>query len=88
MARTRSPSSPRPPGPRDRLPGSSFLAFRRDALGLLLRTARQYGDIACYRLGRNDLYLVTHPDQIKDVLVTYHRHFTGLAFEAGKSVTK
>jgi cytochrome P450 len=80
-------SIPRPPGPRDRVPGSSFLAFRRNALDLLLRTARRYGDIAYYRLGPTHLYLVTHPDQIKDVLVTHHRHFTGLAFEAGKSVT-
>jgi cytochrome P450 len=77
----------RPPGPRDRIPGSSLLAFRRDALGLLLRTARRYGDIAHTRLAGTDLYLVTHPDQIKDVLVTHHRHFTGVAFEAGKSVT-
>jgi cytochrome P450 len=76
-----------PPGPRDRIPGRSFLAFRRDALGFLLGTARRYGDIAHSRLGRTDLYLVSHPDQIKDVLVTRHRHFIGLAFEAGKSVT-
>jgi cytochrome P450 len=75
-----------PPGPRDRFPGETFLAFRRDALGLLLRTARRYGDVAHYRLGRLRLYLITHPEQVKDVLVTHHRHFTGLAFEAGKSV--
>jgi len=78
---------PRPPGPRDRLPGASFLAFRRDALALLLRTTRRYGDIAYYQLGGMHLYLVTHPDHVKDVLVTHHRHFTGIAFEAGKSVT-
>jgi cytochrome P450 len=82
-ARTSSP----PPGPRDLVPGWSFLAFRRDALGLLLRTARRYGDIAYYKLGRLRLFLVTHPDQVKEVLVTHHRHFTGVAFEAGKSIT-
>jgi cytochrome P450 len=78
---------PRPPGPRDRVPGASFLAFRRDALDLLLRTARRYGDLAYYRLGGIHLYLVTHPDHVRDVLVTHQRHFTGLSFEAGKSVT-
>jgi cytochrome P450 len=77
----------RPPGPHDRLPGATFLAFRRDALDLLLRTARRYGDIAYYRLGGIQLYLLTHPEQVKDVLVTHHRRFTGLAFEAGKSIT-
>jgi cytochrome P450 len=84
---TRQLASVRPPGPRDRIPGASFLAFRRDALRLLLRTARRYGDIAYYRLGGIQLYLVTHPDHVKDVLVTHSRHFTGLAFEAGKSLT-
>src|SRR5215213_6781051 len=76
-----------PPGPRDRLPGMSFLAFRRDALALFLRPARRYGDVAYYRLGGIQLYLFTHPDHVKDVLVTHQRHFTGLAFEAGKSIT-
>lgn len=76
-----------PPGPRDLIPGASFLTFRRDALGLLLKTARRYGDIASYKLGGLRLYLVTHPEHVKDVLVTHHRHFTGLAFEAGKSIT-
>jgi cytochrome P450 len=77
---------PRPPGPRDPFPGATFLAFRRDALGVLLRTARRCGDIAYYRFAGARLFLVTHPDHVKDVLVTRHRHFTGLAFEAGKSV--
>jgi cytochrome P450 len=76
-----------PPGPRDPFPGATFLRFRRDALGLLLRTARRYGDVAYYRFAKARLYLLTHPDLVKDVLVTRHRHFTGLAFEAGKSVT-
>jgi hypothetical protein len=31
--------------------------------------------------------LLTHPDHVKDVLVTHQRHFTGLAFEAGKGMT-
>src|SRR5215217_6740550 len=65
----------------------SFLAFRRDALALFLRPARRYGDVAYYRLGGIQLYLFTHPDHVKDVLVTHQRHFTGLAFEAGKSIT-
>jgi hypothetical protein len=77
-----------PPGPRDRFPGATFLAFRRDALGLLLSTARHYGDITYYRLGAGSIsFLIVHPEQVKEILVTHHRHFTGLAFEAGKSIT-
>src|SRR5919198_3686975 len=76
-----------PPGPRSRYPGAHLLAFGRDPLGFLTRVAREYGDIAHGRLGRKHLYLLNHPDDIKDVLVTYHRRFTGLAFEAGKRLT-
>ena len=76
-----------PPGPRSRYPGAHLLAFRRDALGFLTRVAREYGDIAHGTLGRTHLYLLNHPDYVKDVLVTSHRRFTGLAFEAVKSIT-
>src|SRR5215510_16261348 len=76
-----------PPGPRSRYPGAHLLAFRRDALGFLTRVAREYGDIVHGTFGRTHLYLLNHPDYVKDVLVTYHRRFTGLAFEAAKSLT-
>src|SRR5215831_6655718 len=75
-----------PPGPRSRYPGAQLLAFRRDPLGFVTRMARQYGDIAHGKLWRKHIYLLNHPDDIKDVLVTYHRRFTGLAFEAGKRI--
>jgi cytochrome P450 len=81
VARTRCP-----PGPRDHFPGAIFLAFRRDPLDVLLSAGRCYGDIARYQLGPIRLYLVNHPELVKEVLVTRHRHFTGLAFEAGKSI--
>jgi cytochrome P450 len=76
-----------PPGPRSRYPGALLLAFRRDPLGFVTKVARKYGDIVHGRLGRRHLYLLNHPDDVKDVLVTYHRRFTGLAFEAGKRLT-
>jgi cytochrome P450 len=76
-----------PPGPRSRYPGAHLLAFRRDPLGFVTRVAREYGDIAHGKLGRKHLYLLNHPDYVKDVLVTYYRRFTGLAFEAGKRIT-
>jgi cytochrome P450 len=76
-----------PPGPRSRYPGAQLLAFRRDPLGFVTRVVREYGDIVHGTLGRKHLYLLNHPDYVKDVLVTYHRRFTGLAFEAGKRIT-
>ena len=63
-----------PPGPKSALPGGQMLAFRRDAIGLLTRLARQYGDVP--QLGPEQVTLLNHPDYIRDVLVTHQRNFT------------
>jgi len=65
----------RVPGPTARFPGQLLLAFRRDPLGLLQRMAREYGDVSLVRLGNRRVYLLNHPDLIKDLLVTEHRRF-------------
>jgi cytochrome P450 len=49
--------------------------FRRDAPTFLLRTARQFGDIAYFKLGSQDVFLLSHPEYIRDVLVTRQRCF-------------
>jgi cytochrome P450 len=49
--------------------------FRRDAPGFLLRTARTFGDVAFFRLGPRNIFLLNHPDLIKDVLVTRQHDF-------------
>jgi len=51
-----------------------FAAFRRDAPRFLLKTARHYGDVAYFRLGKQNTYLFSHPDAIRDVLVTVVWH--------------
>jgi cytochrome P450 len=81
------PSVAFPPGPRSRYPGAHLLAFRCDPSTFLATVARMYGDIAHGTLGRQHLYLLNHPSDVQDVLVTHHRRFTGLAFEAGKRLT-
>ena len=58
------------PGPRSRYPGTLLLAFLRDSLGLVTRMAREYGDIAHATLGWKHLYLLNHPDDVRDVLVS------------------
>ena len=70
-----------PPGPRGLPLLGNLLDFRRDTLGFLLASARAYGDVSRYRLGRDDVYLLSHPDHIRDVLVT-HQH----AFVKGKGI--
>jgi cytochrome P450 len=73
-----------PPGPRNRYPGAYLLAFRRDPIGFVTKVAREYGNIAHSRLAWKHLYLLNHPDYVRDVLATHQRRFTGLAFEAVK----
>jgi cytochrome P450 len=65
----------RPPGPKNRPLVGQLPAFRRDAPGFLLHTARQFGDVAFFRLGPRQIYLLNHPDLIKDVLVTRQHDF-------------
>ncbi len=82
-----APDIRRPPGPRSSLPGANIFAFRRDPLGYLTRVSRQYGDIAYFKLGPQHVYLLNHPDYIKDVLVTHDRKFKkGRILERAKRV--
>ncbi len=64
-----------PPGPRERFPGESLLAFNRDPIGFLLRLARDYGDVAYFRMGYVRIYLLSHPDLVQDLLVTHNKMF-------------
>lgn len=43
--------------------------FWRDTNGFLLRLARAQGDVARFRLGRRDAFLLSHPDHVRRVLV-------------------
>jgi cytochrome P450 len=52
-----------------------ILAMRRDPIGFLTRLAREGGDVVNVRLGTFDVWLLSHPEAIRDVLVTRHRSF-------------
>ena len=74
-----------PPGPRQRFPGQNLLRFRRDAIGFLRRLSQDYGDIASFRLTGPPMVLLSHPDHIRDVLVTHARGFAkGRGLERAK----
>lgn len=66
-----------PPGPRGLPLIGSLLDFIRvkEAPNFLLRTAREYGDIAFLRMGRTPLYLVNRPEWIREILVVKNRNF-------------
>jgi cytochrome P450 len=69
-------SFPDPPGPPDRVGLVRLVRFRRDPIGTLAGLKARYGDVALFRIGRRRLYLVSHPDLVRDIFVTHHRNFT------------
>jgi len=62
-------------GPRSWTPLGQLVPFRRDALAFLSKLAREYGDIARFKLGGINVVLLNHPDYIRDVLQTNNRNF-------------
>ena len=63
------------PGPRQRYPGEFMLAITMRPLEFLPRLARDYGDVVVVHIGAQPLVLVSHPDRIRDVLVTHAKQF-------------
>src|SRR5687768_12323031 len=86
VTRARSPDAVAiPPGPRARYPGQLLFALRGDTLRFLTRTARAFGDVTHFRIGPLRYYLITHPEHIRDLLVTRDAKFTkGPALRAAK----
>lgn len=48
--------------------------MRRDPIGFMERVA-SFGDLTHVRMGPVDVYLASHPDLVREVLVTRHRSF-------------
>src|SRR5437764_1424049 len=59
-----------PPGPRASYPGQLIRGLRGDTLNFLTQTAKTYGDAAHFAVGSWAYYFFSHPDAVRDVLVT------------------
>jgi cytochrome P450 len=65
-----------PSGTSQKVPGSLLISFLRDPITTMLNISRNYGDISHFKFGRKQhVYLLNHPDYIKDVPVTYNNNF-------------
>lgn len=64
------------PSPPASLFGQHLMAFRRNPPAFVLEAARTYGDVVRLRLGSHDVFLMSHPDFVREVLVTQHDRFT------------
>ena len=59
----------------------------RDPLAFLTNLRATYGDLARVPLGAETLYLFSHPDLVRDVLVTNHKNFhKGRGLERAKNL--
>lgn len=75
----------RAPGPRSRLPGGQLFPFRRDPLRFMTKLKEEFGDAASFRIGPQQALLLSHPDYIREVLVTNGESFVkGRALQRAK----
>lgn len=66
--------------------GGHFRSFRRDPPAFLTRLAA-LGDVTTFRMGRMQVFLINHPDLIRDLLVTSHHKFVkGRALQRAKTL--
>ena len=65
----------RPPGPKGRFLLGHLPEMQRDLFGFYSRCAREYGDCSLYWQGWLPVWLLNHPDLIRQVLVTEAHNF-------------
>src|SRR5262245_50854612 len=65
-----------PPGPKGKFLIGNIGDMRKDTLGFFARCAREYGDVASFRIGSRRVLLVSNPTLIEEVLVTNAKNFT------------
>lgn len=69
-----------------KFPGQALFAFRRDPIAYL-RAASRYGDVVRLPITRQPMFLVNHPDLIKDIFVTHQKQFKkGRGLERAKKL--
>jgi cytochrome P450 len=63
------------PGPSSHWLLGSLREFRRDVLGLMMESTRVHGDVVRFRLGRQVIHLLNHPEHVQNVLLRNHQNF-------------
>ena len=75
-----------PPGPTSTIPFANAFEFQRSPLRFFDEIAA-YGDVSYFRIGKIPLYFVSHPDIIREILVTRAKDFhKSMAFERLKGL--
>jgi len=63
-----------PPEPRQKYPGELAIRVFRDPIGAYTRISRECGDFSHFKLGGRDIYLITNPEYIKEVVINHHQN--------------
>ncbi len=75
------------PGPKSKTPGDQLVAISRDPLKFMMKVARDYPDVAHFKLGSQHTFLLSHPDYIQNVLVAHDWNFLkGRGLQRAKKV--
>ncbi len=75
-----------PPSPKTDLIGGHFRSFRKDPTQFLTAQAT-LGDISYLRMGSQPVYVASHPDLVRDVLVVNaHKFVKGRALQRAKAL--
>jgi cytochrome P450 len=84
-AKARAGSSRSVPTVRRRWPGQLLLELQKDPLGFFERARATHGDVLRFAFGWETVYLLSHPDLVRDVLLTHAQKFhKGLGLERAK----
>jgi cytochrome P450 len=65
----------RPPGPKNLPILGNLYTFRSNPLAFLSNAAREYGDLVYFRVAQQHMYLVNHPDYVREILVANQGNF-------------
>lgn len=65
----------RPPGPKNPPIIGNLRPFRANTLAFICKAAREYGDVVYFRVVSQHLHLVSHPDYVREILVTNQNNF-------------
>ncbi len=62
-----------PPEFKSRFPGELEIKVFRDPIGTFTRIARECGDIAHFKVGGREMFLISKPEYIKEVIINHHQ---------------
>ena len=64
----------------------TLLAFRKDRLSFLQQLQQEHGDVVRFRIATQAVWILSHPDHIRDVLVTNQKKFMKARMQTNKGV--